>query len=322
MTKITAADTTVQKILRDQAYLISRGQALSVGMSEDTLRHRIRPGGPWRRVLPSVYLAHNGSLTTPQREIAAVLYAGPGCVITGEAALHQVGVRTSLKDVIDVLIPATVKRQSIGFVRVQRTTRMPERPSVRSGIRWAPPSRAVSDAARGELELGEVRELVAAVVQGRRCTVAQLAEELRNGPKRGSAALRSVLGEVADGIASGAEGDLRKLVKSGRLPEPLYNPDLYVGSEFLARPDLWWKDEGVAGELDSKEWHLSPDQWRRTMERHARMTARGIFVLHFPPSRVRSDGQKVLAELRAALEEGRRRGPLAIRTVPRNQQPR
>jgi hypothetical protein len=45
------------------------------------------------------------------------------------------------------------------------------------------------------------------------------------------------------------------------------------------------------------------------------MTACGILVLHFPPSRIRSDGAMVLTELRAAIEAGRRRGPLAIRVL-------
>ena len=35
--------------------------------------------------------------------------------------------------------------------------------------------------------------------------------------------------EVADGVRSSAEGDLRTLVKRERLPEPMYNPRLYAG---------------------------------------------------------------------------------------------
>jgi hypothetical protein len=317
---LTTADRAVNDIFVRQYDVVSRSQALAAGISKEALRSRIAPGGPWAVLLPGVYLAHNGATTAAQREFAALLYAGHGGVLTGQGALRRRGLRVPQQrsELVDVLVPVAARRQSTGFVRTHRTSRMPERPWITDGVRWAPAVRAIADAARIDLNPREVRALVAEAVQREKCTVAQLAEELRYGPSRGSAALRAVLEEVADGVASGAEGDLRKLVKSGRLPEPLYNPDLYMGSEFLARPDLWWKDEGVAGELDSKEWHLSPDLWQRTMERHARMTARGILVLHFPPSRVRSDGQQVLAELRAALEQGRRREPLGIRTVPRN----
>ncbi len=193
---------------------------------------------------------------------------------------------------------------------------MPANSSIRNGIRWAPVARATADYSRDQLDVREVRALVASVVQRRSCTLAELAEELHAGPKRGSHALRAALAEVADGVASVAEGDLRKLIKAGRLPEPMYNPKLYIGSVFLAQPDLWWRDSGVAGELDSRAWHLSPDDWARTLARHAKMTAHGIFVLHFTLGRVRADGQGVLAELRSAIESGRQRPPLPIRAVP------
>jgi hypothetical protein len=319
MKRISAeADRAVARVLRRQAGLITRSQALTAGLTEGALRYKIRPGGRWQTVLPGVYQNHNGPLAAGQREIAAVLYAGDRGVITGLAALRTAGVRAPASEVIDVLIPQESKRQSTGFVRTHRTQRLPEEPVLSGGLRWAPVPRAVADTARIGLEFSQVRELAAAAVQSRRCSVGDLTAELRAGPRRGAGALKTVLAEVADGVASGAEGDLRKLVRSGRLPEPLYNPDLYLGSAFLGRPDLWWKDAWVAGELDSREWHLSPAQWQRTMERHAKLSAAGIIVLHFSPQQVRTEGQRVLAELRSAIDAGRRRSPLPVRTVPRH----
>jgi hypothetical protein len=138
---------------------------------------------------------------------------------------------------------------------------------------------------------------------------------LREGPNQGAGALRLALAEVADGVASVAEGDLRKLIKNGGLPEPMYNPRLLVGDMFLAQPDVWWGKAGVAAEVDSREWHLSPAAWERTQARHAAMSAHGILVLHYTPRRVRANGADVVAELRAAIEAGRRRPPLPIRAV-------
>ncbi len=267
-------------------------------------------------MLPGIYLNSNGALARGQQEIAAMLYGGPECVITGYAALQHQGVRVPMTESIDLLVPAGVKRQDVAFVRVQRTTKMPERPLVLSGIKWAPAARAVADASRGDLGYRDVQAMVADAVQSKACTIGQLAEELRTGPRQKSGLLRAVLEEVADGIASGAEGDLRKLIKSGRLPEPMYNPKLYVDSEFLGQPDVWWQDAGVAGEVDSREWHLSPALWARTMARHDRMSAQGILVLHFPPRRIRTDGATVTAELRSAIEVGSRRPPLEIKAVP------
>jgi hypothetical protein len=310
------ADRAVSNLLRQQCDLITRSQALATGLTEGALRRKLSAAGPWRVVLPGIYLSHKGELTVGQFELAAVLYAGRGCVITGLAALRRMGVRVPLSQPVDVLIPATTRRLSTGFVHVHRTTRMPNRHWNLDGIRWAPPARAVVDAARGGLALGEPRAVVADAVQQGKCTVQQLAAELRAGPKQGSGVLRAALEEVADGVASVAEGDLRKLIKKGGLPAPMYNPSLYVGTVFLAKPDAWWPNAGVACEVDSRQWHLSPADWERTQARHARMSAQGILVLHYAPRRIRSDAAGVVAELRSAIETGRRRPPLAIRTVP------
>lgn len=313
---ISDADRAVSRLFRQQGELITRRQALSLGLTEGALRQRLGPGGQWRVVLPGIYLSHRGELAIGQLEIAAVLYAGRGCVITGLAALRRMGVRVPLTRSIDVLIPATTRRMSTAFVQVHRTSRMPARPWSLDGIRWAPPPRAVADAVRGEIAPRDVRALVADAVQQGKCTVGQLAAELRAGPKQGSSSLRAALEGVADGIASVAEGDFRKLIKNGGLPAPMYNPELYAGEAFLARPDAWWPKAGVAAEVDSREWHLAPAAWERTQARHGRMSAHGILVLHYAPRRIRSDGQAIVAELRATIEAGLRRPPPAIRTVP------
>jgi hypothetical protein len=285
-------------------------------MTAATLRYKLRPEGPWTAVLPGIYVAGSGDLTAAQRETAAVLYAGPACAITGLAALRQQGVPVPSSTVVDVLIPVSTKRRSANFVSIHRTRNMPERWRTAGGIRYALAARAVADAAWGQADVRSVRALVADAVQRRACTVPELVAELRSGAKQGSAALRAALAEVADGIASVAEGDLRRLIKKGGLPEPMYNPRLFVGTLFLAKPDAWWPSAGVAAEVDSREWHLSPDGWERTLARHARMTAQGILVLHYAPRRIRSEPAAVIEEIRKALAAGRGRGPQQIRAVP------
>ena len=314
--QLTAADRAALTVLRKQNDLISRSQALDLGLTKQALRWKLSVNGPWRVVLPGVYLGHQGGLTFAQRQMAAMLYAGGQCVITGIGALAEHGMRVPPPDQVDLLIPASQYRRDIAFVCVRRTVRMPGRPWEVGGLRYAPAARAVADAVRGRTEKDLARALVAGAVQQRICTVRQLAVELRDGPTQGSGPLRSALAEVADGIASIAEADLRKLIGKGKLPTPLYNPSLYVGDKFLARPDAWWPDAGVACEVDSREWHLSPQGWERTQQRHARMSACGIIVQHFSPRRIRSEPALVLGELRGAVESGRQRPPLAIRTVP------
>ena len=85
----------------------------------------------------------------------------------------------------------------------------------------------------------------------------------------------------------------------------MFNPCLIVAGEFLAKPDCWWPEYGVAGEADSQAWHFSPEDWERTMARHARMSAHGIIMLHFPPRQIRYQRDYVANIIRRALASGR-----------------
>lgn len=297
-----------------QRGVLTRAQASANGITASALQHRLRREGPWQRLLPGVYLTTTGQASREQIQIASVLYAGPDSIITGPAALVNYGIQTSQCGVVDILIPATSKRSSCSFVVIHRTRRMPESAVCDGPMRFAPPERAVADTARALADRVAARAVIASAVQRGRCTVAQLAAELQDGPIHGSAHLRAVLAEVIAGIRSVPEADLRRLIIRAGLPEPLYNARLYIGDTFLAQPDAWWPRYGVAVEVDSREWHLSPADWEQTMARHQRMSAAGVIVVHVSPRQLRDESARLEADLDATLRAGR---PLpAITTRP------
>src|SRR5712692_728832 len=117
----------VGHVLQAQRQVITRRQTLLCGLPESTLDRYVARGGRWQRLLPGVYLAVTGIPTQDQREMAALLYAGPRSLLTGAAAMRRHRLRPAGPDVVDVLIPWQRTRQSTGFVRVHRTRRMPER---------------------------------------------------------------------------------------------------------------------------------------------------------------------------------------------------
>lgn len=285
-------------------------------MTSAAIAHCIRRGDLWRSLLPATYLTHPGPPTERQRMIAALLYAGPDAQsqLTGRAALVMYGFRWNrTESSIDVLIPQDRQRQSRSFTRIERTWRFPDTSTVSGPIRCAPISRAVGDAVRRLRDVGAARAVVAEAVQSRRCGLDELVEELTDGPMRYSALLRDVLAEVADGVRSAAEAENRTLILRSSLPAPLFNVDLYEpDGTWLARPDAWFPDAGVAEEIDSREYHLSPADWARTLRRDARMARHGIITVHITPSRVRLEGQRVLEDLSKAVAAGMARGPVAL----------
>ena len=306
----------LDKALRENEGVITRAQALGCGLSLAEIRHRIRPGGPWQRLLPGVYLAVTGTPAQRQREIAALRRAGPASVLTSIAALEHHGVRAPGSMFVTVLVPVAQRRRSEGFVRIWATTRMPEFVFTDGAVRFAEAARAVADASRELGSFREVRAVTADAVQRRRCRLDQLTEELAHAPVRQSAWLRCALAEVVDGVRSVAEGDLRDLIRAHGLPPPVFNARLYSGRDFLAMADAWWPEAGVVVEVDSREWHLSPEDWERTLRRGTRMGALGINVMHFTPRRIRTEAAMVAAEIRSALESGRAGPRLAVRTLP------
>jgi len=305
------------RIVCEQFGVVSRGQALDCKLSRSAVGYLLRQGGPWRKIMPGVYATTTGDMTPDQRAMTALLHAGPGSVITGAVAVRRHHLRCAGLNEVDVLVPRGVRVQSTGFVRIIRTSRMPESFYSTGQIRFAPPSRAVADTARGMGRLSDVRAVVAEAIQRGRCDLASLISELDKGPSTGSRALRIAIGEVGDGIRSAAESDLKELIDRSDLEQPIYNPSLYAADgTFLGIVDAWWQRAGVVAEVDSRQYHLSPEDYERTTMRHNHLAAYGINLLHFLPSTLKQKSPTVIADLRGAITRGNNRPALPIVALP------
>ena len=193
----------LRELLDEQLAVASRGQLLALGMNDRAMQYRLRPDGPWQALLPGIYLAVTGTPTFEQKEMAALLYAGPESLVTGRAALwhHGIGSGWPPPHVIDVLLPTERQRVDVNFVRLHRTSRLPSpataAASPASPLRLAPAPRAVADTAWQLTSLDDVRAVVADALSSGRCTLDELTAELNEGPIRGSALFRSALANLA-----------------------------------------------------------------------------------------------------------------------------
>lgn len=285
-----------------------------LGLQRSTIARRCGPGGPWQRLMPGVVLLRTGPPTRDDRRRAAILHAGAGAVLTGADAMALHGLRRmpAPSGPVHLLVPHSRRCGASGRVLAERTHRLP----VPVPGRWplAPPERALLDYARRSTCRSEVRAAVAEVVQRGLAAPAALVAELRAGSGRGTALPRAVLEEIGAGVRSAAEADARELLERSALPPPRWNHRVVdAGGRLLAVPDAWWEEVAMAWEIDSVEYHLSPADYARTVERRSALAAQGVVVVQTLPSAIRARGPAVLAELGSAYAAAARRPRPSVR---------
>ena len=291
----------LDNLLAEQDGLLTLTQAAQV-LTPAALRHRIRPGGPWQRVLPGIYASFTGELAPRQRQRSALLHVGRDGMLCGTTALALAGLRYAPTDPnVHVMSPHEARVRSRNFVRVHRSTR-PPRALRHDGFPVAPVHRAAIDACRELTRLADVRALLAETVQRGFTTLDRLEAELAAGHSAGSRLPRQALDDLRAGCRSAPECEARDLVRLSRiLPEPEWNsPISDTRGILIGIADGWWKDVRMALEVNSREHHLYGETWEATMARHARFAAEGILVIPVSPLRIRRDGRAFLRQLERA----------------------
>jgi hypothetical protein len=290
---------------------------LRLGVHQALPSRKCQPGGGWTRLLTGVYLLTGGSPTRRQMVRAALLRAGPGSALTGVEAAHRHGVRRLPADrSVHVLVPNARALASQSFMVVERSRR-PWSAHLADGFPLVSVERALVDAARREQQLDVVRAMLADGLQRGLCTVASLTHEVAVRRLRGTAIVRTVLAEVSDGVRSAAEAWARAMVRGSGLPAPTWNVALHtVDGRSLGVMDAWWDDVGLAWEIDSLEFHLTPDGYARTMRKHSTLAAAGVLVVHTVPSQLQRDTAAVLRDLTAAHASAAGRPRPPVRATP------
>ena len=282
--------------------MVTHAELVAMGMNLSTVCHRIRRQGPWQRVHPGVVLAHSGTATERELNLAALAYAGKGAVLTGLGALRLLGVRAaSAHRGRHVLVPHERRKQARSGLVIERTRNLPE-PVVRHGLPLAGVARCVLDACRQLEDLAAVRELVAEVVQRRLCTVKELSDALATAARQRTALPREVLREVEAGVRSVAEAHAREVFARHGIPQPRWNWALHtVDGDHVATPDGWWEDIGCALQIDSMRYHLGPALYRRTQALQRALARYDVPFLPVAPSDILEDEDGFVAEVRAFL---------------------
>lgn len=284
--------------------VISIDQLVAEGVPERTAYRRTQEDGPWTLLAPATFLLSNGEPTRRQLEIAALVYAGEGAMITGLDGARHHGVRSGeLRSTVHVLIPCDRSVLSTTRITVERTRRLP-RPVTRDGLAVAPLVRCLTDWARRIKDLTTIAAVFAEAVRRRMVLAEALRYELDHGTRKGTAAPRRVLPAVEERIWSAAEFESREFWLSfDDLPAIEWNVTLYdADGRFLAIVDGFVPAYGFVWQVDSVEQHFATtEQVQETLIYQRRLRAAGLHVFSSRPTQLRDDPEGLHTDILDAL---------------------
>lgn len=291
--------------------------AADLGVSRARIRTELRRGN-WRQLTRGAVLTRPEEPGRGDWAALGIALGGPSAALSGWDALRVRDLGTTYPPSTEVLVLSRhASNRVIGQVRIRETAR-PYSTSLTSidAAEYAltpvvSASRAVADASRYYGWLGPVRAMVTSAVQRKLCTVEEFAHELGSGPRNHSALFRRALADALDGARSAAEAACAR--RLSREPVPAFElnvPILAPDGTLLAVADVLWRALRAVLEIDSREYHFSEIDWKKTMARHNGLTRRGFAVTHYPPSVASGRDRAWLDEVRDWLRA--RAGELGV----------
>src|ERR1700722_9604671 len=112
---------TLRGIVTGQAGTVSRRQALRAGLPRTTIDSKVKHG-LWQQVHPGVYATFTGTIAWEALLWGAVLYAGPGALLSHETAAEVLCLTDRRSPVIQVTIPSSRRVRAPQGVRIHRSS--------------------------------------------------------------------------------------------------------------------------------------------------------------------------------------------------------
>lgn len=281
----------LELVLRRQAGMVSRAQALAIGMSRHQV-DRLIAAGRWLPIYPGVYLAADHGPTEEGRIWSAALWVGDDATVSGLAAAWWHRLWLEPLSVVDITAPRSSGKRRGRGIRVRRRALPAVDQVLVHGLPVTGVPLTVLEAA---VQLGERgSELVDRALQRWVGFDALRQAHSRNLGGHGSAAA------AADRAASAAERKAIALLRAAGITG--WRLHHRVGGYEL---DLAFPDEQVAVEVDGWAWHRDAESFRRDRQRQNALVLAGWTVLRFTWHDLTQRPDEVIAEIRAALHDRR-----------------
>lgn len=297
-----------RQALAAQDGVIAGRQLIQAGVSPDAIRWNA--GRHWRVLLPSIYLISRQDPRERQRQIAALLWAGPDSALAGSTAAAAYGIEAAVGDGrVQVVVPRNRSSRERAFVRVRRSALMDPDVVVRGPLRLSSRARACLDACL-ETRSPRVREaVIIEAVQKQIATLDALTEWCERLRPRDAVLMRPGLAAARQGSWSAPEARMLELLQAHSWAVDIWcNPQLRdARGRALTSPDLWVDDVALAIMVHSHRFHSQGEDWDRTVEADDRLRAEGIEVVGLTPRRISDAPADVTSRVLSAYARARSR---------------
>jgi very-short-patch-repair endonuclease len=282
-------------LIHAQFGVISRGQLLDLGWSEEAIRHRLSTGR-LHTIHPGIYAAGRPELSIQGRWMAAVLAGGSGARLGGQSMAEHLGYRPHLGGPIEIVVPERTWRR-VGGLRILRSDVPAAHFLDYKGIPGVSVVVSLVQIAR-RLSLGELERAINQADSKDLITPHALRDALDGlGRMRGVRKVRETLDRKTWAMSrSELERRFRPIAKRVGLPPP-ETCVMHNGWEV----DFLWRDLGLVVETDGLRYHRTPSQQHRDRQRDQAHLAAGDTPLRFTHGQVRYEPDKVALTLGAVV---------------------
>ena len=272
---------------------VSWAQLVAERVDEKTVG-RWSEEGYLHRVLPRVYAVGHRAPSVEADLAAALLYAGPGAMLTHATGTWWWGLIDEQPRTIEISTPRRCR--SLNGIRIHG--RRAVRRTWHNGLPVTPPAQTLLDYA-ATCTLSRLRRAVAEADYRRLATLGDLEAVLRRG-RPGSAKLRRALEAHQPRLAhtrSPLEVHFFELCERLQLPLPLVN---VLVEGFLV--DAFWPAKRLVVEVDGGQAHGTRARVERDRARDLALRTAGYHVIRYSWRQVTAQPELVAADVRAALE--------------------
>jgi predicted transcriptional regulator of viral defense system len=287
-----------------QAGVLTRTQALRIGVSPDAVRARLR-AGHWQRLQRGVYATFTGEPGWEVRLWAALRRAGPEAVLSHYTAAELTRITNQRSSAIHVTVPRHQHLTPIPGVVLHRSSRVEEVLHFGS----LPPRTRIEETALDLTQcsrtLNDALAWLARACGAQLTTAALLRAAMDSRARmRWRAELALALDDIGDGAHSILElRYIRRVERPHRLPRAQRQARAVSGGLTRYR-DALYADFGVVVETDGRVAHPLEERWRDHHRDNAAIVD-GLVTLRYSWTDVTQRPCLVAAEVAGAL---RRRG--------------